>query len=148
MVVVLINIVAFAIIIAAFAVVFAGGGQAHATLTVSDAVIRVTPVGIAKVLAFRGSKAMPASEVESVTTADDVRGLGLGFRVGGSSIPGIVYAGHFWSSKNGRTFAVVGKGRPVVVIKGHGEKARRLVFSSNDPQGDVERVQRAITRRA
>lgn len=148
MAVVLINIVAFAIIIATFGLLVAGGGKTRATVTVSDSFIRVTPIGISKLFSFRGNKLMATSDFESITTADDVRTLGLGFRVGGTSLPGIVTAGHFWSKTNGRSFAVIGKGRPVVVIKAKGDKGRRMVFSSDDPLGDVARVQQAVTRRA
>ena len=80
-------------------------GDTHAEVEIDGDTLRLLPVGKAKILAFRSNRAVPLSSVRGVETVDNIRALGIGLRIGGSSFPGIVYAGHFWSPKNGRMAA-------------------------------------------
>lgn len=138
---VLVTVVAVAIIGGVFALLARSGGT-HAEIEIRDDVVHVMPVGLSKLFAFRGLILVPVVAIEGVRTAADIRDVRLGIRRGGTSFPGVVYAGHFGWGKN-RTFAVIGRGRPVVVITTTGLKYRQVAFSAQDPHATLKRIEQA-----
>ncbi|MEY2418164.1 MAG: hypothetical protein QOG90_844 [Actinomycetota bacterium] len=116
-------------------------GRAKATASVDGNELRVVPVGLAKMWAARGHVAVPARAVQSVEVVADPPPLG--WRVAGTGVPGVCRAGYFRGGGT-KTFAVVGRSRPLVEITLSGAKYDRIVFSANDPDALVRSLRTTL----
>jgi uncharacterized membrane protein len=127
------NVVGFAVAVAVLALLpFAGRTTAAASVEAGQ--LRVTPVGLAKMWAARSKVVVPAGSVESIDTRPDLPKLG--WRIGGTGMGGFCSAGNF-RRRGTKSFAIVGRSRPLVEILLNGAKYDRIVFSAADPEGLV-----------
>ncbi|MEY2399503.1 MAG: hypothetical protein QOJ00_2677 [Actinomycetota bacterium] len=119
----------------------------HATVEFEDGNLVVRPAGIAVCLALRTRLTLPLSAITSVEINGQPGKLKRRLRLAGTAIPGLIYAGVFGFTKP-RSFWVVGRARPLVMVNAAGVTYEQVVFYSDDPTGTKAKIDRAITRSA
>lgn len=112
--------------------------------------IELTPTSLTVSLSFwervgslSGNITVPLTSVVHATDDPTFIRHGLGFRTGGTGLPGFIAEGHF--RKNGdRIFANWRRGEQVVVIDLHGQKWDKLAIGCQDAQQRATAINTAI----
>jgi hypothetical protein len=135
--------VAFFALVVALIATLPFAGQASAQIRVEDDFARVVPLGLSKVWALRRSITIPLSSIAAVRTEAAPRRIRAGWRIAGTAIPGLAYAGYF-RERGVRSFLVVGRRRPLVLVECRGARFDRVLFSCDDPEETARQLSGAL----
>ena len=116
----------------------------------------VTLRGLDRVLAMKGSLRFPLARVRGVAVSDRKLVPHTGFRLPGTSLPGVIRAGSYGTGA-ARDFWLVRRAAEVLVIELEpGQPYRRLILELDDPQavalalrptvGSVKSAAKAVRR--
>ncbi len=125
-----------------------GGGYTMARLTIAEGMLIVTMQGVDKVLALRGTLAIPLTHIRGIDVRPaEAQQVFHGLRVG-TSLPGVITAGTFYTS-DGKYFYDVHDPQRTIGITLDGDTYSRLILDvGNDetPEAAAARIEQAIGR--
>lgn len=112
-----------------------------ATLAVRDRDLVVTMRGLNALWALKRQVLIPISAVTDARVAD-ARKLRWGWRLPGTAIPGLIFAGSYL--KDGAwSFFAVRRGEEAVIIETDQTRFQRVVFETADPYGALSLIEEA-----
>ena len=114
-------------------------------LTLTDDLLVVEPVGLARLWSLRRRIEVPLGRVRGATYDPGAAHEAKGLRGPGLAIPGLRWAGTFHRDGE-RTFWNVRAGRPTLVVELDGTDLARLYLTVDDARAEVDRVNAAVAR--
>jgi hypothetical protein len=115
-------------------------------LSISDGNLLLNVRGADKLWAFKSSLEIPLQHVAGIRAdASIAKGWCHGWRVPGTSIPGVITAGTFYQDGK-RVFWDVHNPANTVVIELRDERYNQLTVEVEDPNSVVEQVRAALPR--
>jgi hypothetical protein len=102
-----------------------------AQVEVADDALVVRPRGLNRLWAMKGEVRVPLSQVSEVRDGVARRSVPSGFRLPGTSFPGVIQAGTF-RTRGERSFWLVGRAPTVTVIECPGGRFDRIVLQLTD----------------
>jgi hypothetical protein len=115
-------------------------------IEIADGVLRIEILGWDKLWAFKSRLNILVGNVTAVRRMDKPPKFGWrGFRCPGTSLPGVIVAGSYYSL-NEKTWAFwdVHNMKQVVEIDLQNERYARLVLEVEDPDATIQMIQQAI----
>lgn len=117
------------------------------TATASDGRLRVRLYGADAVFSFKRKIDVPLGAVRDVSVTDDLSRLvnGLGLRLPGTAVPGLIVAGSYWRGRGQWRFCCVRRKQCALVVDLDPEAARyrRLILGVEDADRAREQIESA-----
>lgn len=114
-----------------------------ATITIDNGQLNIEMSLLDRVLSLKSHLTVPLEHITGVTIRpEEARSWFHGFRVG-TSVPGIVTAGTFYT-RDGRVFYDVHDPDKTIAIDLQGESYKRVIVQVDDPEGTAERIRAAL----
>ena len=115
-----------------------------ATISVDDDHLVVSITGIDRILALKSELRIPLSHIRSVSARPEVaRSWFHGLRIVGTSLPGVVRAGTFYTGDGKAFFDIHDPDRTIELDLDH-ESYKQAIVQVDDPDAAVARIQAAL----
>ena len=113
------------------------------SLLVEGDALRVHLSPLDKVVCFRGDLVVPLSQVASVRAVRSAEVPRTGFRLPGTSLPGVTRAGSYGTGDQ-RDLWDVRRGESLLVLELRGAAYRRVVLEVPDPAAEARRLESVV----
>jgi hypothetical protein len=117
-------------------------------IDVSGGVVTFTVLGLHKLWSLRSRISIPAADIVDIAPGEPaVRGEWPGWRLPGTSVPGVITAGSYLKSGAWSFWDVVRPAKAIAVTTKN-QRFRRVIVEVADPTEEILRLQRAVAAAA